>query len=47
VTHFLRAGCDVRSVRELLGHRGDRATVVDAHVLKCGGYGELCSDDSR
>jgi integron integrase len=38
-THLLEAGYDIRTVRELLGHRDVKTTMVYYHVLNRGGHG--------
>ena len=37
--HLLEAGYDVRRVRELLGRRDVRTTMIDTHVLNRGALG--------
>lgn len=38
-TDLLRAGYDIRTVQELLGHRDVKTTMIYAHVLNRGGRG--------
>ena len=35
-THMLEAGCDIRTIHELLGHKDVATTQIDAHVLNRG-----------
>ena len=30
---MLEAGCDIRTIQELLGHKDDSTTMIHAHVL--------------
>jgi site-specific recombinase XerD len=38
-THLLDAGCDIRTVQELLGHRDLNIAMIYAHLLNRGGRG--------
>jgi hypothetical protein len=38
-THLLESGYDIRMVRELLGHKDVKVTMIYRHVLNKGGHG--------
>ncbi|GBO56054.1 integron integrase IntIPac [Pseudanabaena sp. lw0831] len=40
-THLLESGYDIRTVKELLGHRDVQTTMVYTHVLNRGGKGVI------
>jgi site-specific recombinase XerD len=46
-THLLGAGYDIRSIRELLGHKDVRTSMISTHVLNRGGHGVRSPLDDR
>lgn len=40
-THVLQAGCDIRTLQDLLGHKDVRTTMIYTHVASRGGHGVM------